>query len=84
MTKFTNSAPTVPPNHAVGYVDDVVRRAKPRYYFATGAGGPPQFWEREPFAWDDEDGRITRFVSLGAFGGEHGTAKKPRVRTTTA
>lgn len=81
ITRFAAAAPSVAPNHAVGYIDDVVRRAKPRYHFATGAGNPPQFWEREPFVWDDEDGRVSRFVSLGAFGGDHGSAKKPRVRT---
>jgi len=28
------------------------------------------FWEREPFVWDDEQGRVSRFISLGAFGGD--------------
>jgi hypothetical protein len=37
------------------------------------------FWEREPFVWDDEDGRVSRFVSLGAFGGEPTAGKKQRV-----
>ncbi|TDL24935.1 hypothetical protein BD410DRAFT_801670 [Rickenella mellea] len=59
-------------------VDDVVRRAKPKYHFATGIGKPPQFWEREPLVWDDEDGRVSRFIGLGAFGGEQGEGKKPR------
>ena len=38
------------------------------------------FWEREPFVWDDEEGRVSRFISLGAFGGEQPTTgKKQRV-----
>lgn len=38
------------------------------------------FWEREPYVWDDEAGRVSRFVSLGAFGGEPVSGKKQRVR----
>lgn len=30
--------------------------------------------------WDDEAGRVSRFVSLGAFGAEVTGGKKPRVR----
>lgn len=30
--------------------------------------------------WDDEAGRVSRFVSLGAFGAEATGGKKPRVR----
>lgn len=30
--------------------------------------------------WDDEQGRVARFVSLGAFGGEPTAGKKQRVR----
>ncbi|THG97269.1 hypothetical protein EW145_g7647 [Phellinidium pouzarii] len=75
ITSLSNSAPNAA-GRAVAVVDDIVKRAKPKYHFATGAGGLPQFWEREPFVWADEDERITRFVSLGAFGGEHGPAKK--------
>jgi hypothetical protein len=37
------------------------------------------FWEREPFVWDGEESRVSRFVSLGAFGGEPTTGKKQRV-----
>lgn len=59
-------------------MDDVVRRIKPRYYFAGGAQ-PPVFWEREPFVWDDESGRTTRFLNLGPFGGAPGAGKKQRV-----
>ena len=39
------------------------------------------FWEREPFTWNKDYGRITRFVSLGAFGGpsDPTAGKKQRV-----
>lgn len=61
----------------VGPLDDTVRRIKPRYHFAAGAA---KFWEREPFVWDEEDDkRVTRFVSLGAFGGVPTAGKKQRV-----
>lgn len=60
-------------------LDDTIRRIKPRYHFAAAAGKRPQFWEREPYTWDEEEGRVARFVSLGAFGGESSTGKKPRV-----
>ncbi|KAJ7578407.1 CwfJ C-terminus 1-domain-containing protein-like protein [Mycena floridula] len=50
-------------------------RLKPRYYFT---GGASIFWEREPFVWDDENGRVTRFLSLGPFGGPPQTGKKQR------
>ncbi|CAA7271593.1 unnamed protein product [Cyclocybe aegerita] len=60
-------------------VDDVVRKTKPRYHFAAGGGATPaRFWEREPYVWEDEQGRVGRFVGLGAFGGEQGTGKKQR------
>ncbi|KAG7092838.1 hypothetical protein E1B28_009152 [Marasmius oreades] len=61
-------------------LDDVMRRIKPRYHFAAGGGSPPSFWEREPFVWEDEPGgRVSRFVSLGAFGGEQpASGKKQR------
>lgn len=62
-------------------VAEVIRRTKPRYHFAAGGGTPPRFWEREPFVWDDAGGRVTRFVSLGAFGGEPTAGKKQRVGT---
>jgi hypothetical protein len=61
-------------------LDEVIRKVKPRYHFAALGGRPPQFWEREPFVWNDEAGRISRFVSLGAFGAEATGGKKPRVR----
>lgn len=56
-------------------------RLRPRYHFASGGGPNSVFWERQPYVWD-EDGRITRFVSLGAFGGPEPEAgkKKERVR----
>jgi hypothetical protein len=65
-------------------VDEVVRKTKPRYCFCAGVGTssdsmPPKFWEREPFTWDDEAGRVTRYISLGTFGGDYGTNKKERV-----
>ncbi|KAK0211787.1 nuclear protein [Armillaria fumosa] len=59
-------------------LDDTVRRLKPRYHFAASGGEPPMFWEREPFVWSDEEGRVSRFVSLGAFGGPPATGKKQR------
>lgn len=58
-------------------LDDVVKRLRPRYHFASGGGHPPQFWEREPFMWDE---RVSRFISLGPFGAEAVGGKKPRVR----
>lgn len=58
----------------------MIRKVKPRYHFSALGGRPPQFWEREPFLWDDEAGRVSRFVSLGAFGAEATGGKKPRVR----
>lgn len=58
-------------------LDDVIRRIRPRYHFASGCGRPPQFWEREPFRWDEQD-RATRFISLGAFGTEVIGTKKPK------
>jgi len=45
-----------------------------------GGGTAPIFWEREPFIWEDDDRRVTRFVSLGAFGGTLPIDKKQRVR----
>lgn len=64
----------------VPHLNDVIRRTKPRYHFSAGGGKPPRFWEREPFVWDDEGGRVSRFVSLGSFGGEPVDGKKQRVR----
>ena len=63
-------------------LDDVIRRIKPKYHFAACGSKPPIFWEREPYVWEDEPGgRIARFVSLGAFGGEAPppSGKKQRV-----
>ncbi|KAF9013941.1 nuclear protein [Cyathus striatus] len=59
-------------------LDDLIRRTKPRYHFASAVDHPPKFWEREPFIWDNEDSRVTRFLSLGAFGGESTGGKKQR------
>lgn len=61
-------------------LDEVNRKIKPRYHFAACAMPSPKFWEREPFTWDDESGRISRFISLGPFGGEEHTGQKQRVR----
>lgn len=69
------------PNLRAPPLDEVIRKIKPRYHFAAGVGKsqPPMFWEREPYVWDDEKGRVSRFVSLGAFGGETVAGKKQRV-----
>lgn len=60
---------------------DVVGKLRPRYHFASGGGTLPVFWERQPYGWGGEDVRVTRFVSLGAFGGPEPEAgqKKERV-----
>lgn len=64
-------------------LSDVIRKTKPRYHYAAGGGSPTKFWEREPYVWGDEEGRISRFVSLGAFGGVPTEGKKQRVRFTS-
>jgi hypothetical protein len=77
-----SSAPLPPINLSsvtASPLDEAVRRTKPRYHFCAGGGQPPMFWEREPFVWDGEESRVSRFVSLGAFGGEPTTGKKQRV-----
>lgn len=70
-----------PPSLIADPLSDVVKKIKPKYHFVAGGGSqtPSQFWEREPFVWDGEDGRVTRFLSLGAFGGPPPPGKKPRV-----
>ncbi|KZT09782.1 nuclear protein [Laetiporus sulphureus 93-53] len=80
ITRFSLAPLPAPELASIGVepVAEVVRRTKPRYHFAAGGGVPPRFWEREPFVWDDENGRITRFVSLGAFGGQPAEGKKQR------
>lgn len=66
-------SPSFPPSQSEP-VAEVVRRTKPRYHFVAGGGTgeghdePPMFWEREPIVWAEEGGRVTRLVSLGAFG----------------
>ena len=60
-------------------IDDIVTKTKPRYIFCSGGGRPPSFWEREPFTWEDEPGRVSRFIGLGAFGGEQFDGRKQRV-----
>lgn len=64
-------------------LDEIIRKIKPRYHFAAGAMPSPKFWEREPFTWDGEPRRISRFISLGTFGGEEHTGQKQRVRRPT-
>jgi len=81
ITEFSNAPLPDPQLAHLGTppLSDVIRKTKPRYHFAACGGQPPKFWEREPFVWDDEQGRISRFVSLGAFGGEPTAGKKQRV-----
>ncbi|KAI0347739.1 hypothetical protein BDW22DRAFT_13687 [Trametopsis cervina] len=84
VTAFSSAAlptPIFPPPSLEGEpVSDIVKRIKPRYHFVAGGGSqtPPQFWERQPFVWNDEEGRVTRFLSLGVFGGPPPSGKKPR------
>jgi hypothetical protein len=82
ITSFSSAPLPAPKLASIGAapLDDTIRRIKPRYHFAAGGGQPPMFWEREPFLWPDEEGRVSRFVSLGAFGGEPPPGKKQRVR----
>jgi hypothetical protein len=77
VTQFTAA-----PNSAAGAapLDVLVRSLKPRYHITPGVGDPHEFWEREPYVWDDEGGRVSRFVALGAFGGPPPQGKKQRVR----
>ncbi|KAH9950204.1 nuclear protein [Amylocystis lapponica] len=80
ITQFS-VAPLPAPELASLGVDplaEVVRRTRPRYHFAAGGGQPPKFWEREPYVWDEDGGRVARFVSLGAFGGAPAAGKKQR------
>jgi hypothetical protein len=82
ITQFSDVALPLPELATIGVqpAGDIVKPTKPRYFLAAGGGKPPMFWEREPFVWDDEEGRISRFISLGAFGGEQPTTgKKQRV-----
>jgi hypothetical protein len=82
ITQFSAAPLPEPQLTSIGAapLSDVIRKTKPRYHFAAAGGHPPKFWEREPFMWDDEQGRVSRFVSLGAFGGEPAEGKKQRVR----
>jgi hypothetical protein len=81
-TVITQFATSPPPAIGAAPMDVIVRSTKPRYHFVPGAGEPRSFWEREPYAWDEENGRVARFVGLGAFGGTPGQGKKQRVSTT--
>lgn len=83
ITQFSDVALPLPELASIGVqpAGDIVRPTKPRYFLAAGGGKPPMFWEREPFVWDEEEGRVTRFISLGAFGGQQPTTgKKQRVQ----
>ena len=82
ITQFSDVTLPSPELASIGVqpAGDIVRSTKPRYFLAASGGKPPKFWEREPFVWDDEQGRVSRFISLGAFGGEQpATGKKQRV-----
>lgn len=81
ITRFSSAPLPSPELSSIGVepVAEVVRRTKPRYHFAAGGGIPPKFWEREPFIWNEEGDRISRFVSVGAFGGQPTEGKKQRV-----
>lgn len=59
-------------------IDEIIEKTKPRYIFSSGGGKSPSFWEREPFTWADEADRVSRFVGLGAFGGELVSGRKQR------
>ncbi|KAJ7047215.1 CwfJ C-terminus 1-domain-containing protein-like protein [Mycena alexandri] len=80
ITNFSSAPLPAPELASIGVhpLDDTIRRTQPRYHFAAAGGQPPMFWEREPYLWDDTEGRVSRFVSLGAFGGEPTTGKKQR------
>lgn len=82
ITNFSAAPLPAPELASIGVppLDDTIRRTKPRYHFAAAGGQPPMFWEREPFVWNDDQDRVSRFVSLGAFGGEPTPGKKQRVR----
>jgi len=60
-------------------IGDIITKTKPRYIFCSGGGKPASFWEREPFTWEDEPDRVSRFIGLGAFGGEQSDGRKQRV-----
>lgn len=90
ITVFSNAplpSPSFPSPLGAEPVAEVVRKTKPRYHFVAGGGGSeedvPLFWEREPVVWDDENGRVMRFVSLGSFGRTPSSGKKQRVRLHT-
>ncbi|GBE81690.1 hypothetical protein SCP_0400610 [Sparassis crispa] len=80
ITQYSSAPLPSPELSSIGVdpVAEIMRRTKPRYHFSAGGGQPPKFWEREPFVWDEDGGRVTRFISLGAFGGEVTAGKKQR------
>ncbi|RDX56437.1 nuclear protein [Lentinus brumalis] len=80
ITHFSSAPLPAPELASIGVepVAEIVRKTRPRYHFTSGGGHPPRFWEREPYTWDEDNGRVSRFVSIGAFGGEQPSGKKPR------
>ncbi|KAL7283651.1 hypothetical protein ACG7TL_003087 [Trametes sanguinea] len=80
ITQFSSAPLPAPELASIGVepVAEIVRKTKPRYHFAAGGGHPPKFWEREPYVWEEDNARVSRFVSLGAFGGEQPSGKKQR------
>jgi hypothetical protein len=78
-TAITQTTAAPPSATGAGPLDVIVRATKPRYHFVPGVGKPRAFWEREPYVWEDDNGRASRFIALGAFGGEQGQGKKQRV-----
>lgn len=47
-------------------IDKLVNKTRPTYHFAVGPKHTGKFFENRPFRWDD--GRHTRFISLGQEG----------------
>ena len=88
ITKFSKTVPSfLDGDSSVPPLDEIVVACRPRYHFAAAGASPPPFWEREPFVWrgGQIDGAITRFISLGAFGGSSDApgGKRPRVSNYT-
>ncbi|KIK61829.1 hypothetical protein GYMLUDRAFT_42253 [Collybiopsis luxurians FD-317 M1] len=78
ITNLSSAPLPFPELKSIGVLplDDICKRLKPRYHFAASGGQPPAFWEREPFVWEGESGRASRFISLGTFGGPAPTSGK--------
>jgi diadenosine tetraphosphate (Ap4A) HIT family hydrolase len=67
VERFTNATSTIPEFENIDKDADTKRIAKalsPRYHFTSGND---IFWERAPYR--NSSGRITRFISLGNYGG---------------